>query len=132
MFTDSAASRSIPSKENALFHELLDYNMLRNSDKPFFTFVFPGQDKLTEVTYFEFGRAAHRVAHYVRPDPFAGKDNEVIAILANIGTLAYHAISMGVLRAGLTVSYLTQALCHDKYSVLDSHSPCLIVIRRQQ
>lgn len=90
-----------------MLHELLDFNMLRNSNKPFFTFAFPGQDKLTEVTYFEFGRAAHRVAHCVRPDPFAGKDNEVVAILANIGTLGYHAITMGVLRSGLTQQQLS-------------------------
>jgi hypothetical protein len=107
----ATASRSIPSQENALLHELLDFNMLRNSNKPSFSFVFPGQDKLTEVTYFEFGRAAHRVAHYVRPHPFSGKDNEVVAILANIGTLGYHAITMGILRSGLTVSYFISKRC---------------------
>jgi acyl-CoA synthetase (AMP-forming)/AMP-acid ligase II len=103
MFSFDSRSITIPSKSKALFHELLDYNMIRHGDKPIFTFALPDQKKVTDITFFEFGRAAHRVARYMRPDPWSGKDNEVVAILANISTPSYHAITMGVVRSGLTV-----------------------------
>jgi hypothetical protein len=103
----SLESQAAPSQDEALLHELLDYNMIQHRDSPMYTFAFPGHSKITEITYLEFGKAAHRVARFVRPDPSAGNDNEVVGILANIGTLAYQAIVAGVMRSGLTVSCLS-------------------------
>jgi hypothetical protein len=90
-------------KDKALFYELLDYNMIYHGNSPIFTFALPGQKRLVEITYLEFGRAAHRIARYVRPDPFSGNENEVVSVLANVDNLAYHAITMGIVRSGLTV-----------------------------
>jgi acyl-CoA synthetase (AMP-forming)/AMP-acid ligase II len=130
-------SRSItdPSQSKALFHELLDYNMIRHSDKPIFTFAFPNQKKVTDITFFEFGRAAHRVAQYVRPDAMSGKDNAVVAILAHISTLSYHAITMGIVRSGLTVCAPVTYSKGSTYliSIFScSHFLCLIATPRQE
>jgi hypothetical protein len=86
-----------------LLHELLDYRTFHDGSKPMFTFAFPGEEDLTEISFSDFGKAVHQVARLVRPDPFDGRDNEVIAILAHIDSLAYHILTMSIIRAGLTV-----------------------------
>lgn len=61
-----------------------------------------GPGSLTEISFLEFGQAAHCASHLLRPGR-AGSDGAVVAIIANIDTLLYQAIVAGLMRAGLVV-----------------------------
>ncbi|KZP33055.1 hypothetical protein FIBSPDRAFT_721447 [Athelia psychrophila] len=81
---------------------LVDFNAHHNPHYPAFVYSeAPGS--LTEISYFEFGRATHRAAHALRPGR-AGQDGEIVAIIANVDTLLYTAIIVGTMRAGIVVS----------------------------
>ncbi|KAF9265405.1 acetyl-CoA synthetase-like protein [Marasmius fiardii PR-910] len=54
-----------------------------------------------EVSYTEFGRAAHRAAWTIRPDPHDSRDGEVVALLAQSDTLVYQAVTIGMMTANL-------------------------------
>ncbi|KAJ7622628.1 putative aminoadipate reductase [Mycena polygramma] len=54
----------------------------------------------TNVTHFEFARAAHRVAHLLRPQR-GGSDGQVVAIVALTDVLIYQTIVAGCIEAGL-------------------------------
>ncbi|KAG7088662.1 putative NRPS-like protein biosynthetic cluster [Marasmius oreades] len=54
-----------------------------------------------EISYTEFGRAAHRAAWAIRPDPHDSRDGEVVALLAQSDTLVYQAVTIGMMTANL-------------------------------
>ncbi|KAF8215591.1 hypothetical protein K438DRAFT_1954309 [Mycena galopus ATCC 62051] len=56
--------------------------------------------RITEVSHFEFARAAHRVAHLLRPRR-DGPDGQVVAIVALADVLVYQTIIAGCIIAGL-------------------------------
>ncbi|KAG9309638.1 putative aminoadipate reductase [Chiua virens] len=56
-------------------------------------------DTLTEISFLEFGRAAHRIAHALRPSR-RGQDGDVVMIIANTDTILHHAVAMGLSIAG--------------------------------
>ncbi|KAF7979759.1 hypothetical protein HWV62_41152 [Athelia sp. TMB] len=78
---------------------LTDFNAQHNPSHPAFVYSYaPGS--LTEVSFFEYGRATHRAAQAVRPGR-VGVDGEVVAVIANVDTLLYSAIFGGMIRAGV-------------------------------
>jgi acyl-CoA synthetase (AMP-forming)/AMP-acid ligase II len=97
------SSQALAKHHDAFLHELLDYRMVQCPNDPLFIFSLPDAEKPMQLTFLEFGRAAHRVAHYIRPDPSEGEDNDPVAIIANIDSVVYHALTMGIMRAGYTV-----------------------------
>ncbi|KAF7347147.1 Acetyl-CoA synthetase-like protein [Mycena venus] len=54
----------------------------------------------TDISHFEFARAAHRVAHLLRPQR-RGPEGEVVAIVALTDVLIYQTIVAGCIIAGL-------------------------------
>ncbi|KAJ7360820.1 putative aminoadipate reductase [Mycena albidolilacea] len=64
-------------------------------------YSFADQDgHITEINHFEFARAAHRVAHLLRPQR-RGPDGQVVAIVALTDVLIYQTIVAGCIIAGL-------------------------------
>ncbi|KAJ7052216.1 putative aminoadipate reductase [Mycena amicta] len=64
-------------------------------------YSFASEDgTLTNITHFEFARAAHRVAHLFRPQR-NGSDGQVVAIVALTDTLLYQTLVAGCIVAGL-------------------------------
>ncbi|KAJ7486758.1 putative aminoadipate reductase [Mycena latifolia] len=55
---------------------------------------------ITEISQFEFGRAAHRVAHILRPDR-RGPEGQVVAIAALTDVLLYQTLVAGCIKAGI-------------------------------
>ena len=68
--------------------------------------IFPSSTSPTGVdfiTFDEFCKATHRVAHAVRPGR-AGEEGEVVAVVIHTDALLYIALLAGMIRAGLVVS----------------------------
>ncbi|KAG6867616.1 hypothetical protein C0993_000497 [Termitomyces sp. T159_Od127] len=87
--------------------ESIDFNWKHNADLPMFAYEMDSDsNKVTEITFLEFGRACHRVAHLVRPER-AGPDQEVIAVIALADTIVYQAVMVGLMVAGLVVGTFT-------------------------
>ncbi|PPR05125.1 hypothetical protein CVT24_010381 [Panaeolus cyanescens] len=80
--------------------ETVDFHAKHNSDLPAFVFCNDGTDQITEISYFEFSRACHRVAHALQPTPAEGP-KPVVAFMALSDSLLYQAITLGMMRAGL-------------------------------
>ncbi|KAG6878934.1 putative NRPS-like protein biosynthetic cluster [Termitomyces sp. T32_za158] len=80
--------------------EAIDFNWQHNADLPMFAYETDGSSKATEITFLEFGRACHRVAHLVRPRR-AGPDREIVAFIALADTIVYQAVVVGLMTAGL-------------------------------
>ncbi|KNZ74034.1 Linear gramicidin synthase subunit D [Termitomyces sp. J132] len=80
--------------------ETIDFHWKHNAELPMFTYSKEGSSEVTEITYLEFGRACHRVAHLVRPRR-AGSDREIVAFIALADTIVYHAVTIGLMIAGL-------------------------------
>lgn len=86
---------------------VLQFHYEHNPEKPIYVYAEDGQDidnGLTEIKYLEFIRASHRAAHLIRPHR-SGQDREVVAIIALADTIVYTALVMGVMQAGLIVSW---------------------------
>ncbi|KAH0581547.1 hypothetical protein H2248_011256 [Termitomyces sp. 'cryptogamus'] len=84
--------------DDFLFPDAIEFNMKNNADQPFFIFSDPN-DGIQSITHLEFGRAAHRVAHLLRP-PYTGQDGEVVAVMAHTDTILHQAIVAGLIIAG--------------------------------
>ncbi|KAJ7146561.1 acetyl-CoA synthetase-like protein [Mycena epipterygia] len=65
-------------------------------------YVFPSADGtgITEISHLEFSRAAHRVAHILRPQR-RGPEGQVLAIAALTDVLIYQTIVAGCIKAGI-------------------------------
>lgn len=75
--------------------------MENNAGLPAFVYSeAPGS--LTEISFLEYGRATHRAGSIIRPD-LSGPDNEVVALIANLDTLLYQTIVLGMMRVGIVV-----------------------------
>ncbi|KAF7968546.1 hypothetical protein HWV62_30169 [Athelia sp. TMB] len=112
-----------PLDNTIVLSHLIDFHMDNNAILPAFVYSeVPGS--LTEVSFLEFGRAAHRAASIIRPGR-SGPENEVIALIANVDTLLYHTLLVGTMRAGAVpfvmaprntaealVSLLVKSGCH--------------------
>ena len=78
---------------------LVDFHIAHNPTLPAFAYSeAPGS--VVEVSFLEFGRAAHRAAHLLK-----GNEGEVVALIANVDNLLYQTLVAGMMRAGLVVRH---------------------------
>lgn len=82
--------------------DLLDFHLEHNPDFPVFVYAEPVSTRTTEIRMLEYVRAAHRIGKAIRGDSQPG---DVIAIVANIDALVYSALIVGIMKAGLVVSW---------------------------
>ena len=69
--------------------------------------IFPSQTSPTgtsSLSFGEFARATHRVAHRVRPDR-QGAEREVVGLIIHTDAILYMAVIAGLMRAGIIVSH---------------------------
>lgn len=89
---------------SVLLADLPDFNLRHNGTLTAYTYSeSPGS--MTSISFLEFARASHRVAHAVRPEP-AVCNGEIVAVIANTDTLLYSTLMAGMVRAGIVVSIL--------------------------
>lgn len=81
--------------------DILDFNLEHNPDFPVFIYGEISSSKTTEIKMLEYVRAAHRVGKVIRGDSQTG---DVIGIVANLDTIVYSALIVGIMKAGLVVS----------------------------
>ncbi|KAF8129526.1 acetyl-CoA synthetase-like protein [Boletus edulis] len=98
----ASTALNFPSLDHSLLlPDLINFHMERNPSFPVFVYANENApNTLTEILLLEFGRAAHRVAHALRPSR-QGSDGEVVMIIANTDTILYHAVVTGLFIAGL-------------------------------
>lgn len=87
--------------------ELLDFHYEHNPTRP--VYVFAQDGRTTEISYLEFVRACHRLAHILRPGR-SGNERAVIAVVALVDTLIYETIIAGSMKAGLVVRHHAHTL----------------------
>ncbi|KIJ66073.1 hypothetical protein HYDPIDRAFT_27271 [Hydnomerulius pinastri MD-312] len=98
--TNSATKWEYPPLDGSLlFPDLIDFHMKKNPKFPMFTYVGKDDTK-TDISFLEFGRAAHRAGQALRPQR-RGQEGEVVMIIANADTLLYQAIVPGAIIAGV-------------------------------
>ena len=81
-----------------------DFHAEHNPDRPWV--VFPSRQdptKVESISYAEFARATHRVAHAFRPNREGQRDGEVVAVVVNCDSIMYLAMIVGLVRAGFVV-----------------------------
>ncbi|KAH9941064.1 hypothetical protein B0H21DRAFT_811720 [Amylocystis lapponica] len=81
----------------------LDFRVQHSPEAPCYVFTDPNPSStdICSVSYLEFAQATHRIANIFRPGRI-GPDGAVVAIVINTDTLFYHALTVGLIRAGLT------------------------------
>ncbi|KAG6822219.1 hypothetical protein H0H92_014777, partial [Tricholoma furcatifolium] len=91
---------TVPSlDENFFLVDALNFNLEKNPNQPFFVYSDFETLEIKTVTHLEFGRAAHRVAHLVRPGR-GGVDGQVVALILHADTILYQALTAGLMVAG--------------------------------
>lgn len=94
-------SSSLPNLDSPLsLPDILKFN--RENNPTFAAYIYPDDlGNLTEVSMLEFVHAAYRAGNAVyRPDSRPG---DVVAIIANLDTIAYMALIAGLMNVGLVV-----------------------------
>ena len=82
---------------------LIDFHETNNPERPWAFLASDRDASIYSVTYREFARATHRVAHALRPGRL-GPENEVVGLLIECDSVLYVALLAGMIRAGLIVS----------------------------
>ena len=96
---------SLPLNRSLLFHEQVNFHMENNPTLPMFVYADDqaSDHHTTEISFLEFGRAAHRIAHALRPKR-AGNEGQVVMLIANCDTILFHTVVAGMFMSGLVVS----------------------------
>ncbi|TFK50396.1 acetyl-CoA synthetase-like protein [Heliocybe sulcata] len=90
-----------PSNGTISLTELVDLRLEHNSDRTYAVFHSDTPDgELRHITYLEWGRAIHRLAHILRPESHY-KPRDVVGIVVNCDTLMYSTTIVALMRAGL-------------------------------
>ncbi|KAJ7488848.1 putative aminoadipate reductase [Mycena latifolia] len=79
--------------------EIIDLHIARAHRGAAYAFE-DGAGSITEISQFEFSRAAHRVAHLLRPQR-RGAEGQVFAIAALTDALLYQTLVAGCVKAGI-------------------------------
>ena len=100
---------SCPPPLDGSIHELpglVDFHAENNPDYPWVLLAMDTQAHASpkQITFLEFAKATHRVAHILRPED-TGFEGEVVAVLVNCDTIIYLALLAGMIRAGLVVCW---------------------------
>ncbi|KAG6878149.1 hypothetical protein C0993_011567 [Termitomyces sp. T159_Od127] len=86
--------------ENISVSDAIQFNMAHNAAQPLYVFADSSAPSgIKTITHLEFGRAAHRVAHLLRPNR-NGVDGEVVALILQADTVLYQALVAGLIVAG--------------------------------
>ncbi|KIJ58231.1 hypothetical protein HYDPIDRAFT_34379 [Hydnomerulius pinastri MD-312] len=97
----ASAPEHPPLDGSLLLSDLINFHMQKNPTFPIWLY---SDDKVagntTEITFLELGRAAHRVAHALRPAR-RGAEGQVVMLIAHTDTILHHAIVAGMSIAGL-------------------------------
>ena len=103
----------IPQNLNLV--EVLDFHTKHNPSAAIYTFSEDGKPGHTEISFLEFGRAVHRVAHHIRPAGTTIVNRETIAFVALSDSLLYQAVTLGIAKAGYIVRRTYQLLRHGSF-----------------
>ncbi|KAJ7625734.1 putative aminoadipate reductase [Roridomyces roridus] len=79
--------------------EIIDFHISHNNRGAAFSFA-DAQGSITDISHLEFARAAHRVAHIIRPQRL-GPEGQVLAIIALTDSLIYQTLVAGCVKAGI-------------------------------
>ena len=106
---------TLPPLDGSLYllPDLVDFNAEHNPDRPWAVFPKPdGSSEIASVTFSEFAKASHRVAHTARPlgAEHEGRDGEVVALVLQTDSILYIALLAGLIRAGLVVRHIATSL----------------------
>ncbi|KAJ6545508.1 hypothetical protein B0H19DRAFT_999223, partial [Mycena capillaripes] len=83
------------------FGEIIDQHIAHENRG--IAYSFTNKDgNITDITHFEFARAATRVAHLLRPER-RGSEGQILAIVVQTDVLIYQTIVAGCIKAGLVV-----------------------------
>lgn len=131
-----------PLDGSFLFPDIIDFHMERNAPLPIYVFPDTLTGVLTYISYLEFGRATHRIAHALRPGRI-GMEGEVVAILVHTDTLLYTTLIAGLMIAGFVpfpmsprnppqviVDLLLRTSCRRIASITPNHAALLDDVRR--
>ncbi|KAJ7045248.1 putative aminoadipate reductase [Mycena alexandri] len=105
------------------FADVLDLHIARDNQSAIYSFA-DERGRITEISRFEFARAAHRAAHLLRPER-RGAEGQVLAIIALTDVLIYQTIVAGCIEAGLLpfqVSHRNSAAACSLANLVDSLS----------
>ncbi|KAL1743883.1 hypothetical protein HDZ31DRAFT_39972 [Schizophyllum fasciatum] len=94
-----AGFTDVPLEDGLSMADAVDFHLERNPDRACFVYGVP-DGRVCTVSYREFGCAVHAVAHALRPAR-QGADGAVVAVIALSDTLLYHAVTAGLMKAGL-------------------------------
>ncbi|KZT28824.1 putative aminoadipate reductase [Neolentinus lepideus HHB14362 ss-1] len=106
-----------PSDGSVGLAELVDFRLQQNPDRTYAVFPSDAPDgEPTHITYLEWTRAIHRVAHILRPE-LDFRKREAVGIIANCDTLMYSTTIVALMRAGLIPYPMSNrnspaAVCH--------------------
>ena len=81
----------------------LDFHVKHNPARPWVLYPSPSGAGVVAVTFGEFSRATHRIAHRLRPHR-SGTEGEVVGVLVQCDVILYITLLVGMTRAGLVVS----------------------------
>ncbi|KAF7293887.1 Acetyl-CoA synthetase-like protein [Mycena chlorophos] len=82
------------------FSGIIDFHRLAPNLTTAYSWADDDDGSIVNVSHFEFARAAHRVAHLLRPGR-RGQDGAVIGLLALTDSLLYQTLLAGCMIAGL-------------------------------
>ncbi|KAJ7683143.1 hypothetical protein B0H17DRAFT_1205376 [Mycena rosella] len=100
MSTQTTISTVLPPLDCSLnISEIIDLQIVNENRGAAYAFA-DAAGHITEISYFEFGRAAHRVAHLLRPQR-RGPEGQVLAIAGLADVLLYQTIVAGCIKAGI-------------------------------
>ena len=129
MSTPSAPK--LPQLNGSLFFpDLINFHMQNNPALPMW--VYPNDQDITEITFLEFGRAAHRIAHALRPER-TGNDGQIVTLIANTDTILHQVVVAGMSIAGLVVSIFslpysrTAFIARQPFPVSPRNSPSAVI-----
>lgn len=81
-----------------------DFHAEHNPDLPWVVFPSPEDPtKTSSISFKQFAKATHRVAHAVRPNRLEGKDGDVVGVVIHSDSILYIAVLVGLVRAGFVV-----------------------------
>lgn len=96
---------SPPFERRPTIPETLDFHLEHNAEHSFYVYSENVDKGNTYISYLEFARAGHRIAHALRPKR-EGTDGEVVAVILLVDTILYQATVTGLMRSGFVVSAL--------------------------
>ncbi|KAJ7629663.1 hypothetical protein DFH06DRAFT_1225067 [Mycena polygramma] len=126
--------------------DIVARNYATTPEAPFYVFARDSPTtEIVTITNFEFGRATHRVARALRPNPASpSSDGKVVAIIAFVDTVLYHAVVAGLITANLIpssicpvltptaiVDLLRKSACHRMVTTRRTLGPLILAIEEE-